>query len=577
MTLTRKLLVSYLAVVFVSGAVLVAGADRFLRQRLTQEADAELEREVTYFAAAVPVAARGAPLGATVARLAASTGRRLTVIDSAGHVLADSDFPDSVLATLENHRSRPEFQAALRGAVGRDFRRSASTGRREFKVAVPVPGGAVRVSAPVPQVDAVVREAQGAVLIGALFAAAAAVLLAFGFAHSVTRPLVRLRDAAQAIGRGERPVVDSRGEDEVADLARALRGLEESLAERIGALERERSETAALVAAMVEGVIASDARGVVVTCNPAARRMLGFRPDEPLPPVAEVLRPRVAQAAIAGALAGTPTQSLEVDVGARTLLLSAQPLQGGGAVFVVHDLTEIRRLEVVRRDFVANVSHELKTPLTVVRGYTETLLGDEPPAEVRRSFLSIILANAARMQRLVDDLLDLSRIESGGWTPQRERVALGPQIDQAWADVTRANAAGDRAFTVELAPDAAEVEADPQAVRQVLGNILDNAARYTPAQGAVTVRARRRERSVVLEVSDTGPGIPSEHLPRVFERFYRVDAARSRELGGTGLGLAIVKHLVEAHGGHVEAESRLGVGTTIRVTFPAPAAAPTAT
>jgi signal transduction histidine kinase len=573
-TLTRKLLVSYLVVVVTSGAVLVAGADRFLRQRLTREAGAELEREAAYLAAAVRVASPSAQLDSTVARLARSTARRLTVIDSAGHVVADSDFPDSVLSTLENHRSRPEFQAALRGALGRDFRRSTSTGRWEFKVAAPVPGGAVRVSAPVPQVDTVVREAQGAVLIGALFAAAAAVLLAVGFARSVTRPLLRLRDASQAIARGERPVVDTRGGDEVGDLARALRGLEESLAERIGALERERSETAALVAAMVEGVIACDARGAVVTCNPAARRMLGFRDGEPLPRVAEVLRPRVAQAAIAGALAGTPTQALEVDVGARTLLLSAQPLQGGGAVLVVHDLTEIRRLEVVRRDFVANVSHELKTPLTVVRGYAETLLGDEPPADVRRSFLSIILASAARMQRLVDDLLDLSRIESGGWTPQPERVALAPQIDQAWADVTRANAAGDRAFAVELAPDAAEVEADPQALRQVLGNILDNAARYTPAKGAVTVRARRGDRSVVIEVSDTGPGIPSEHLPRVFERFYRVDAARSRELGGTGLGLAIVKHLVEAHGGRVEAESRLGVGTTIRVTLPAPTAIP---
>jgi two-component system phosphate regulon sensor histidine kinase PhoR len=575
-TLTRKLLLSYLAVVVTSGVVLVVGADRFLRQTLTRQAGAELEREVAYLAEVVPVAARSVELDSTAARLARSTGRRLTAIDSAGNVIVDSDFPDSVLATLENHRSRPEFQAALRGAVGRDFRRSASTGRWELKVAMPVRAGAVRVSAPVPQVDAVVREAQGAVLIGALFAAAVGVLLAFGFARTVTRPLVRLRDASQAIARGERPVVDTRGEDEVGDLARALRSLEEGLAERIGALERERSETAALVAAMVEGVIACDARGAVVTCNPAALRMLGFRAGDPLPPMAEVLRPRAAQEAIAAALAGRPSQALEVEVEARKLLLSAQPLQGGGAVFVLHDLTDVRRLEVMRQDFVANVSHELKTPLTVVRGYAETLLGDEPPAEVRQRFLSSILSNAARMQRLVDDLLDLSRIESGGWTPQPERVALGPLVEQAWADVLRATPAGERAFTLELAPDAAEVEADPQALRQVVGNILDNAARYTPAQGAVTVRSRRLSGSVVVEVADNGPGIPGEHLPRIFERFYRVDAARSRELGGTGLGLAIVKHLVEAHGGRVEAESRLGAGTTIRVTFPAPAATPAA-
>jgi len=567
-TLGRRLLVSYLAVVLTGGGVLVLGADRSLRTRLTREAGQEMEREVSYLAAAVGTR-RGPALDSLVERLTRATGRRLTVIDTAGHVIADSDFPDSVLTSLENHRSRPEFVAALRGEMGRDYRRSVSTGRWEFKVAAPVPGGAVRVSAPVPQVDAVVRDAQTAVLLGALLAAAVAVLLALAFTRSVTRPLVRLRDAAQAIARGERPAVDTRGGDELADLARTLRSLEESLAERIGALERERSETAALVTAMVEGVVACDARGRVATCNPAARRMLGFHADEPLPPVTEMFRQRTAQEMIASALAGTTTEGLEVEFDQRRVLFSAQPLQGGGAVFVLHDLTAVRRLEAVRRDFVANVSHELKTPLTVVRGYAETLLGDDPAPELRRTFVASILANAARMQRLVDDLLDLSRIESGAWTPKPERVALGPLAEQVWADVVRTNDAADRAFSLALAPDAGEVEADPQALRQVLANILENAARYTPAGGSVAVRSRRRDRLVVVEVSDTGPGIPSEHLPRIFERFYRVDAARSRELGGTGLGLAIVKHLVEAHGGRAEAESRLAEGTTIRVSFPA--------
>jgi two-component system phosphate regulon sensor histidine kinase PhoR len=571
-TLTRKLFLSYVALVMASSAVLVAGADLLLRSRLTREAGTELEREVRYLAAAV-TAERGARLDSAVVSIARTTGRRLTVIDTTGQVLADSDFPDSVLAALEDHRDRPEFHSAFAGRIGRDFRRSTSTGRWEFKVAAPIPGGAVRVSASVPQVDAVVRQAQTAVLLGALLAVVVAAFLAFGFARRVTRPLVRLRDAAQGITRGERPVVDTRGGDEVADLARALRSLEESLAERIGALERERSETAALVTAMVEGVVACDARGAVVMCNPAARRMLGFRPDEPLPLLPETFRQRAAQEAVVAALAGTTTQGLEVEFDRRRILLSAQPLQGGGAVFVLHDLTAVRRLEAVRRDFVANVSHELKTPLTVVRGYAETLLGDEPAPEVRRTFLASILANAARMQRLVDDLLDLSRIESGAWTPRPERVALKPLAEQVWSDVVRASNAADRAFTLAFAPDAGEVEADPQAVRQVLANILENAARYTPAGGSVTVRSRLRDGAVVIEVADTGPGIPNEHLPRIFERFYRVDAARSRELGGTGLGLAIVKHLVEAHGGRVEAESRVGDGTTIRVSFPAAAPA----
>ena len=575
MTLGRRLLVSYLGVVAVAGVVLVTGADWSLRRRLTREAGLELEREAGYLAAAVGTR-RGAELDSLVARLTRETGRRLTVIDTAGRVIADSDFPDSVLTSLENHRTRPEFQAALRGAVGRDYRRSVSTGRWEFKVAAPVPGGAARVSAPVPQVDAVVREAQTAVLLGALVAAAVAVFLALGFARTITRPLARLRDAAQAIARGERPVVDTRGEDELGDLARTLRSLEESLAERIGALERERSETAALVAAMVEGVVACDARGAVVTCNPAARRMLGFREGAPLPLLTETFRQRAAQEAIAGTLAGTTTPGVEVDFDQRRLLFSGQPLQGGGAVFVLHDLTAVRRLEAVRRDFVANVSHELKTPLTVVRGYAETLLGEEPPPEVRRGFLTTMLANAARMQRLVDDLLDLSRIESGAWTPEPEGVALRPLVEQVWGEVAGASRAGDGAFRVEIDAGAAAVEADPRALRQVLTNVLDNAARYTPAGGAVTVRARRAGDTVTIEVTDTGPGIPSEHLPRIFERFYRVDAARSRELGGTGLGLAIVRHLVEAHGGTATAESRLGAGTTIRVTFPAPPPPPAA-
>jgi signal transduction histidine kinase len=567
-TLGRKLLLSYLAVVLTSGVVLVAGADLLLRSRLTREAGTELEREVRYLAAAV-TAERGPRLDSAVVSIARTTGRRLTVIDTTGQVLADSDFPDSVLAALEDHRDRPEFRAAFAGRIGRDFRRSTSTGRWEFKVAAPIPGGAVRVSASVPQVDTVVRQAQTAVLLGALLAVIVAAFLAFGFARRVTRPLVRLRDAAQGIARGDRPAVDTRGRDEVGDLARALRSLEESLAERIGALERERSETAALVTAMVEGVVACDARGAVVMCNPAARRMLGFRPDEPLPLLPETFRQRAAQEAVVAALAGTTTQGLEIELDQRRILLTAQPLQGGGTVFVLHDLTALRRMEAARRDFVANVSHELKTPLTVVRGYAETLLGDEPPPDVRRGFLTSILANATRMQRLVDDLLDLSRIESGAWTPHPEPVGLRAVAEQAWTDARQSGGGRERMFAIEIPDDAAEVDADPQALRQILGNVLENAARYTPPGGAVTVRSRRLGGEVAIEVSDTGPGIPGEHLPRIFERFYRADAARSRAAGGTGLGLAIVKHLVEAHGGHVEAESRVGGGTTIRVSFPA--------
>jgi signal transduction histidine kinase len=564
-TLTRKLLASYLVLVAAAGGTLVVAADRSLRQRLTAEAAVEMTREAWTLADA----ARGRgdlALDSLAHRLSTETGRRLTFIDRGGVVIADSDFPHGGLGQLENHATRPEVREALAGRVGSDLRRSTSTGRWELKVAVPWERGVARVSSPLPQVDAVIREAQGAVWLGAAIAAVVGALLAFGFSASVARPLVRMRDAAQAIARGESPALDLRGRDEVGDLARALRTVDENLSRRLRELDRERSEMAALIAAMVEGVVACDAHGTVTALNPAARRLLVLGPDAPAPSALELFRHRAAREAVESMLAGGTTAGLEVEHDGRTILLSGQALPGGGAVFAMHDVTDLKRLETVRRDFVANVSHELKTPLTVVRGYAETLLKDDPAAEVRRGFLQVMLDNARRMQHLIDDLLDLSRIESGAWRPEPQPVALAPLAADVWQAVS--GEAGRLTFRTATAPDAATILADPEALRQILTNVLDNAARYTAPGGRVEVRAGREDGGVRIEISDTGVGIAGEHLARIFERFYRVDPARSRELGGTGLGLAIVKHLVEAHGGRVEAESVLGAGTTIRLVLP---------
>jgi two-component system phosphate regulon sensor histidine kinase PhoR len=566
-TLARKLFASYIVLVAVSALALVITADRSLQRRLLREATVEVTREADFLAQAVD-GRRGPALDALIARLGRETGRRLTVIDTTGLVIADTDFPHDQLATLENHASRPEFRAALRGATGTDLRRSVSTGRWELKVARPIAGGAARVSTPLPQVDAIIADAQNAVLVGALLAVAIGALLAMGFARSVTGPLVRLRDAARAIARGDSPVVDARGRDEIGDLARSLRTMEESLTARLASLERERSEMTALIASMVEGVIALDPRGSVTTLNPAARRLLRLPPDAPPPGGMELFRQRAAYEAVERALRGDATSGLEVGLDGPTALLSAHPLPAGGAVLVLHDITGLKRLETMRRDFVANVSHELKTPLTVIRGYAETLMAEDAPPDLRRGFLEKVLANARRMQQLVDDLLDLSRIESGVWSPKPQRVALGPLVQEVWTTLTAAAGPVAPPLGTEIADDAATIWADPEAARQVLLNVLDNSIRYTPPGGGIDVRSRRTPEGIRVEIRDTGIGIPGEHLTRIFERFYRVDAARSRELGGTGLGLAIVKHLVEAHGGRVEAESTLAAGTTIRITFP---------
>jgi two-component system phosphate regulon sensor histidine kinase PhoR len=255
---------------------------------------------------------------------------------------------------------------------------------------------------------------------------------------------------------------------------------------------------------------------------------------------------------------------VEAAIGERTVALTARPLPAGGAVLAVLDLTERRRLEIVRRDFVANVSHELKTPLTVIGGFAETLRDPALSDRDRERFLDLVTANTSRMQRIVDDLLDLSRYESSAWTPKPADVDLEAVVSDLFTTFRPAAAAKGLSLSVEIDADARTVRFDPTALRQVLSNLIENAIRYTPA-GSVTVSARRADDEVVIAVRDTGIGIAPEHLGRIFERFYRADPSRSRADGGTGLGLAIVRHLVEAHGGRVGAESVPGSGTTIYI------------
>jgi two-component system phosphate regulon sensor histidine kinase PhoR len=284
-------------------------------------------------------------------------------------------------------------------------------------------------------------------------------------------------------------------------------------------------------------------------------------------PADRLPRERALRSAIADAIAGGAIDGLELHLLGRTVTLTARPLAAGGAVLALFDLTPLRRLETVRSDFVANVSHELKTPLTVIGGFAETLGDEYMDPEVRRQFVSAILSNTHRMQRIVDDLLDLSRIESGGWTPNPASIDIGALAEEVLATARSRSDASRVALRVDVEPPALAVDADPTALRQVLANLVDNAVRHT-ASGEIVVRARPASDGVAISVHDTGAGIRSEHLIRIFERFYRVDSGRSRGEGGTGLGLAIVKHLVEAHGGRVHATSEPEQGTTIDIWFP---------
>jgi signal transduction histidine kinase len=385
----------------------------------------------------------------------------------------------------------------------------------------------------------------------------------------VSRPIAELRDVAQAIAAGEierRPTLAAPGE--VGDLAVALHRMTEQLATRMNALEAEDALLNAVIDSLDEGIVAVDARAEGVRLNGSARRLLGVEATVPFS-IDLLPRERLIRDSVRGAMSGTPADPAELALGDRTLLVTARPIPDGGAVLVIMDLTTRRRLETIRRDFVANVSHELKTPLTIIGGFAETLRDRDLPESDRHRFLETIEANTRRMQRIVDDLLDLSRYESGAWVPNVVSNDLPGIVSDVFTGVSRTDAKGlVLSFQAADTPDARRVDADPTALRQILANLVENAVRHT-THGSVTVSAEApASGGTTIRVSDTGTGIPVEHLGRIFVRFYRVDSGRARGEGGTGLGLAIVRHLVEAHGGSVRAESIVGTGTTITVHFP---------
>jgi two-component system phosphate regulon sensor histidine kinase PhoR len=564
-TFVQRFIAGTFLVLLLALGTLVWHAGWTLRATLADDVAAVLQREARLVRTALD--ADSTAWQEIVRRYSAATGNRITLIDPSGRVVADSDFRPGPLPALENHADRPEVRVALAGGIGRDVRESETVGRALMYVAIEGGPGVVRIAEDMSRATAIVRQVQGALGGSALLALLVGLIAATIAARAVARPLVELSTAARAIASGSPPRFPRSGIAEIDALVRALREMHDQLGARFDELRREKSESGALVESMVEGVIAADARGRISTANPAARRMLGYGTNESLPDLGELFRAKAARELVARAIAGTGEQSRTVELDGRTLFMTARALPTGGAVLVLHDLTETRRLEAVRRDFVANVSHELRTPLTSISGYAETLLTDPPDAATARRFLETIHGNARRMQRLVDDLLDLSRLEAGRWQPEKSEVDAAALAREIWAALADRRDARTIAFEAEAAPDVV-LNADPDALRHILTNLLDNSLRHTSAGGRIRVSVRRDGAGIAVEVSDTGRGIGREHLPRIFERFYRADASRSREEGGTGLGLAIVKHMVEGHGGRVSAESEPGRGTTITCWFP---------
>jgi len=518
---------------------------------------------------------------------AVPTRSRVTVIARDGRVLGDSEVAVEDLPRVENHAGRPEVQEALAGRIGRHLRTSATIGTPLLYVAVPVEDGGrligvLRVALPLSVVTSSYAAIHRVMLVGGLVALLAACGIGLFVARRVTEPVVQMQAIARRMSDGDFTArVPVRSPDEIGALGRALNAMAARLREKIQDIEQEQAKTTAILDGMVEGVVAVDGRDTILLMNERVRAMFGLGPARgERKPFLEVIRNadlhRILHESRAAGEGSVSHHELRLASPIeRRLQVNAVPLRLApdetGVVMVLHDVSELRRLEQVRTEFVANVSHELRTPLTAIQGYLETLLGGalEERANARR-FLEIVFRHTERLGRLLNDLTDLSNIELGKVSLKLAPTRLDEVVESVLAIIGPKADAGRVALATDLPAALRPVLADRDRLAQILINLVDNAVKYTPDGGRVTVRASERAGGgVEIAVIDTGVGIPPGDLPRITERFYRVDRARSRELGGTGLGLAIVKHLVLAHGGGLRIESEPPRGTTVYVTLPA--------
>jgi len=505
---------------------------------------------------------------------------RVTVIDPRGAVLADSHHDPE---TMENHADRPEVRDAYRGGVGTAIRRSHTLDRDLSYLAVPLqyqgqPGYVLRLAVPLEDVDYAVAAVHWRILSASIAAAMLALGIAYVFSRSFTRRINQLRAYAEGLA-GERfsraPLPAA--QDELGALARSFNLMATQLRDLVDRLSQESARRETILASMAEGVLAVDSELRIVFSNASFARSVGAQiPTPEKVPLVDLVRDPGLREMLVRVLATGEGRTERLQLSAaqgRVFEVHAAPLAAGdgrGAIAILHDVTDLERLERVRKDFVANVSHELRTPLTAIRGYAETLLeGALADTENNRKFVEIIRAHAIRLDNIASDLLTLSELESGKPGPAPEPVSVRAALEAALGTVeSEARVRGVKVICGRL--EDAQVLGDRAHLEQALVNLLNNAVKFNRPSGEVNVEITRPVLGQVsIVIADRGIGIPSQDLPRIFERFYRVDKARSREVGGTGLGLSIVKHVVERMQGTVLVESQVGKGSTFTVVLPA--------
>jgi two-component system phosphate regulon sensor histidine kinase PhoR len=576
--MTERIFIKLLLTFFGLLAVAALGVEYLVTEVTENNLREELTRELEQKARLAESVLRNVPPGeyaAAVDEIAERSSTRVTAIRRDGSVVGDSQANPR---TMENHASRPEFVEALDGRVGVQSRFSQTVGIDLLYVAVPTREGALRVALPLHMVQARTTQIRNRVLQVTLLAMIPAVFLAAWISRRISSQLSQIinfsRQLAQGNFQAPQPGI-TRGE--LGEMGRTLTTTAGQLRSMFEQLQDERSRFAAAVNGIGEGILVADRkRRSIVLSNPAMVKMF---PNEPLAPGASLdeWSHHDIPELFSRVFADGSSCSVDLTIGEpepRSWKVSCAPIisrkgKVQAVVAVFYDITELETLDRMRKDFVINVSHELRTPLASIQGYAETLLDgaiDDP--KIARRFVRILAQNAERLAQLTADLMTLSQIEVSTrefhFSPHSVVALLGEATDAIRAITEKKEIH----LVVEPVREGLELPCDSSAVQQMLNNLLDNAVKYTPEGGTITVGARELERDVEFFVKDTGIGIAPEHIPRLFERFYRVDKARSRALGGTGLGLAIVKHLVIAHQGTVRVESEVGKGSTFCFRIP---------
>ena len=515
--------------------------------------------------------------------LGIKTKTRITIIDLSGQVLGDSDEEPS---RMDNHADRPEFITALQGETGMAVRFSNTLEEQMMYLAVPIIredklSGVARISIPITFIEQALRTIEfkigGVGLAVALLAAGISLIISRRISH----PLEQMKHSAESIARGDwkKPLSVNSDSVEISALSNALNQMALQLEDRIKTITNQSNESEAVLSSMVEGVLAVDAAENIIRLNKAAGKLLEIKPDSAEGrPIHEVVRNSLLREFIERTLSGIENVETDLTIGnqneiflqAHGAVLKDMQEKSIGAVIVLNDVTRLRRLETVRKDFVANVSHELKTPITLIKGFVETLQqGALEKREEAERFLNIMSKQVERLNAIIEDLLSLSRLEQGSGKSaiSMEKIKVLQILESAIRDCE--SKLLEKKISIQLnCSNELEVFANSPLLNQAVLNLVDNALKYSEQGEKITVEAFVTGTEIVIEVQDWGCGIGSEHLPRLFERFYRIDQARSRQMGGTGLGLAIVKHIVQEHGGSVSVNSTLGKGSRFSIHLP---------